>query len=58
MIEVTNEKELLKILSLISEEAVKLSREGSNDPYVEEYMSGIGRDQDRFGINLSEQEEE
>ena len=60
MIKVNNERELLRLLSLISEEAVSVSRKRLNeisDPYVDEYEKQYEEDQGRFG-SLSEQEEE
>jgi len=60
MIEATNEKELLKLLSVISEEAVRLSKQRlreNNDPYVSEYEKQRSDDQKMYG-SLSEQDDE
>jgi hypothetical protein len=60
MIEATNENELLNILRVISEEAVKLSKKSLNevdDPYVGAYQTQYRKDEKLYG-SLSEQEEE
>jgi len=60
MINARSEKELLKILKMISEESVSLSRKSlyeTIDPYEEEYKSKYKMDQKLYG-SLSEQEDE
>jgi|GEM_PF-2134605 hypothetical protein len=60
MIEATNEQELLEILNIISEEAVRLSKKNFNeagDPYIDKYQSQYSKDESMFG-SLSEQDDE
>ena len=60
MIEAKNKSEFLKILSVISEEAVRLSNKSlkeSSDPYVQKYSEQLKTDQKKYG-SLSEQDDE
>ena len=60
MIDAKNKSEFLKVLSVISEEAVRLSRKSLNensDPYVKKYAEQFTSDQKKYG-SLSEQDEE
>lgn len=59
MIEAKNKSEFLKILSVISEEAVRLSKKNLNesaDPYLEKYSEQFSNDQKMYG-SLSEQDD-
>ena len=56
MIEINNENELIRILKLISEEAVKLSEEKHEDPYLKDYNKKVKKDESIYG-SLSEQED-
>ena len=61
MFKINSEKELLQLLKVISEEAVKKSKKGlreSKDSAQERYTSSLKASENTYGINLSEQEEE
>ena len=60
MFKVSNEKQLLRLLKMISSEAVSLSRESlteQKDPYQRKYTSDFKADEGVYG-SLSEQDEE
>ena len=60
MIDAKDKKEFLKVLSVISEEAVRLSKKSLNensDPYVEKYSEQFSNDQKKYG-SLKEQDDE
>ena len=61
MLRANNEKEFLKILKIVSEEAVKKSRQTlkeSVDTAQSRYHSGLNQSESMYGVNLSEQEDE
>jgi len=58
---ITSEKQLIKILKIISEESVKKSRKIlSESPYdiQDMYMQGIEQDENLYGVSLTEQDGE
>ena len=61
MIHAKNEKQLLDILKIVSEEAVKHAKKKvlreSQDPALEMYKKALEYDMNKYGTNLSEQEE-
>ena len=60
MIDAKNNSEFLKVLSVISEEAVRLSRKSLNenaDPYAKKYAEQFTSDQKKYG-SLSEQDDD
>jgi len=61
MLRANNEKEFLKILKIVSEEAVKKSRQTlkeSADTAQSRYHNGLSQSESMYGVNLSEREDE
>ena len=61
MFKINSEIELLQLLKVVSEEAVKKSRKTLNeavDSAQERYMTNLRASESSYGVNLSEQEEE
>ena len=61
MLKVKNEKHLLEILKIISEESVKKSKnilKEAKDSAQDRYMSSLSKSENMYGVSLTEQEEE
>ena len=61
MLRINNEKELLNILRIVSEESVKKSRsqlKESRDVAQERYVSNLSKNEKMYGVSLTEQEDE
>ena len=61
MLKIKNEKQLLNILKIISEESVKKSRnilKEEKDSAQDRYMSSLSKSENMYGVSLTEQEEE
>ena len=61
MFRINSESELLQLLKVVSEEAVKKSRKTLNeavDVAQERYMSSLRASENNYGVGLTEQEEE
>lgn len=61
MFKINSEGELLQLLKIVSEEAVKKSKRTLSeavDTAQERYMSNIRASENKYGVDLSEQEEE
>lgn len=61
MIKANNEKELLQILKIISEESVKKAKKGlyeNTDPAQSSYKKAMEYEENRYDTSLSEQEDE
>lgn len=61
MFKINSEKELLQLLKVVSEEAVKKSKKTLNeaaDTAQERYMTNLRASENTYGVGLTEQEEE
>ena len=61
MFKINSENELLQLLKVVSEEAVKKSRKSLNeavDAAQERYAANLRASENALGVDLSEQEEE
>ena len=61
MLKVKNEKHLLEILKIISEESVKKSKnilKEEKDSAQDRYMSSLSKSENMYGVSLTEQEDE